>query len=242
MRSIWSDETVDEDATLWRYLRADHLVSALKSSMLYFPSARQFNDPFEGACAVLPYDFPVDPRYSEPSFGEKAMEELRRLTKVNCWHRAEYESDAMWKLYAANRKGVAICTTAGRLQSALQPFRLAPQYGEEEPYWGDVQYVDLHKVRLKASMEATFFYKHRAFEWEREFRVAISVRMAEEYGVQVPEEGIDVGFVAEDLVESIYLGPELSAEDRETVVQVCGDIGLSDRLMTSTLLGKPRYT
>src|SRR5207249_1966506 len=166
--------------SLWRYFRTERFIESIQSSLLYFPSARQFADPFEGAVAVQPRDWPVDPPYGALDFADQAFEELRRLTKINCWHCAEYESDAMWRLYAADRKGVAVRTTAARLQAALQPFRLAPEYGEEEPFWGAVRYVDLHAERLHVSMEARFFFKHRAFESEREFRVAISVRSAEE--------------------------------------------------------------
>ena len=242
MRSIWSDEEVKPDEALWRYFRTDRLVSALQSRSLHFPSARQFEDPFEGAVAVLAHDFPIDPRYSNPDHAEKAFEELRRLTKISCWHGADYESNAMWKLYAASRKGVAVRTTAKRLQASLKPFRLAPGYGEEEPYWGKIRYVDLHTERLSTSMEQRFFTKHRAFESEREFRVVVSVRMAEEFGVRVPEDGIDVPFVPEELIECIYLGPELLPNDREAVVQACAAINLKVRLVTSTLLGRPRYT
>jgi hypothetical protein len=39
---------------------------------------------------------------------------------VNCWHANEYESEAMWKLYGDSHRGVAIQTTVGKLQEALQ--------------------------------------------------------------------------------------------------------------------------
>jgi hypothetical protein len=94
---------------------------------------------------------------------------MRRLTKVSCWHQADYESDAMWKLYAASGKGISVRTTTTRLAASLEPFRLAPTYGEEVPWWGTVKYVDLHAVHLRASMENRFFCKHRPFEWERQF-------------------------------------------------------------------------
>lgn len=242
MRSAWDDEQVRADEALWRYFRADRFVSALQSCLLHFPSAHQFTDPFEGAVAVQQNDLPPDPRYPEPNSFEKAFEQLRRLTKINCWHCAAYESDAMWKLYAADRKGVAIRTTAARLQAALQPFRLSPEYGEEKPYWGKIRYVDLHAERLQVGMERRFFYKHRAFEWEREFRVIISLRMAEEFGVRVPDNGIYVPFHPTELIESVYLGPELPGEDRKSVIDACTRTSLDERVLTSTLLGTPRYT
>ncbi len=241
MRSIWRDEEVLPDEPLWRYFRTERFVAAFHSRAIYFPAAKQFEDPFEGAVAVLPHDWPIDPRYGELDDVDRAFEELRRLTKISCWHCTDYESDAMWKLYAANRKGVAIRTTAARLQAALQPFRLAPEYGEEEPYWGRIRYVDLHTQRLRVSMEERFFYKHRAFEWEREFRVAFSVRMGEEFGVRVPEGGIEVAFDPTALVESVWFGPALSGAERDAITNACATAGINDRLRTSTLLGRPRY-
>jgi hypothetical protein len=242
MRSIWSEEEINPNDTLWRYFRPDRLVSTLQSGCLHFPSARQFEDQFEGAVAVLPHDFPSDPRYPDFDPVDSAFEELRRHTKISCWHRADFESAAMWNLYAAEGKGVAIRTTPGRLHASLEPFRLALGYGEEEPYWGWVRYIDLHSEMLQASMEQRFFYKHRAFESEREFRVIISVRMAEEFVVRVPQEGIDVPFLPDELIDSVYLGPAVSVEDRDAVVGACASAGIEARISTTTLLGRPRYT
>jgi hypothetical protein len=42
--------------------------------------------------------------------------------------RAAYESPAMWKLYAGEHKGIAICTTPDRMRAAFKPFRLKPEY------------------------------------------------------------------------------------------------------------------
>ena len=122
------------------------------------------------------------------------------------------------------------------------PFRLAPDYGEEEPFWGKIRYRDLHAERLRVGMEERFFIKHRAFEWEQEFRVVISVRMAEEFSVPVPAGGIDVSFDPAVLVESAHLGPALSDSERAAIGDACAAAGLGARLFTSTLLGRPRYT
>src|SRR2546428_8274813 len=175
MRDIW-DNGIDWSEPLWRYLTADRCVFLLEQARVYFAAATQFADRFEGAVAIQAHDFPVDPRYPELDTAEGAFRELKRLTKINCWHRADYESDAMWRLYAGEGKGVAICSTLDRMRAAFHPFRLAPQHGTEEMWAGQVRYEDLLKIRLNASMLQRFFYKHRAFAWEREFRLAISVR------------------------------------------------------------------
>lgn len=241
MRIIGNQE-LDMNEPLWRYFKTERFLELLESNHLYFASARQFQDPFEGAVAVLPPGFSVDPRYAEPGFGEKAFEELRRLTKVSCWHRASYESNAMWQLYADSSKGVAVRTNAERIRAAAKPFRLKPEYGHEELWAGNVNYVDLLKERLRVDMIDRFWYKHMAFAWEREFRLAVSVCTAEEFGVQVPEHGVKVEFEVPQLIERIYLGPSLSEADVVAIRHAAKAHGLEDRIRVSSMLGTPRYT
>lgn len=233
---------VEGDETLWKYFRFDRFLSTLTESRLYFASAEQFIDPFEGAVAVQLNVPPPDPRYAEMESGERAFFRLKRLTKISCWHRAAYESDAMWRLYAGEHKGIAICTTPDRIRAAFKPFRIKSEYGVEDLWGGPVQYVDLTKVRMRGvAMLDRFFFKHRAFEWEQEYRLAISVRMAEEFGVQVPENGILVEVDLSALIERIVLGSTTTEAERVTVAQHVEAAGLSDRLELSTLLGQPRY-
>ena len=139
---IIGNQELNMSEPLWRHFKTERFMELLQSSQLYFASARQFEDPFEGAVAVLPPGFPVDTCYAKPEFGENAFEELRRLTKVSCWHRASYESDAMWQLYAGSKKGVAVRTTPERIKFAAKPFHLKPEYRHEDLWAGNVKYVD----------------------------------------------------------------------------------------------------
>lgn len=238
---VIGNQKLDMNQKLWRYFSVKHFLELLQTSCLYFASAKQFSDPFEGATAVLPAGFPIDPRYTEAEHYELAFEKLRGLTKINCWHRANYESDAMWQLYAEKRKGVAICTTPNRIRIAVQPFQLKPEYGYEKLWAGNVNYVDLLKERLCVGMIERFWYKHMAFSWEKEFRLGISVRIAEEFGVQVPELGIKVKFDIPQLVEKIYLGPSLSEVDIIKVNNAARIHGLENNIKITSLLGTPRY-
>lgn len=241
MRKV-GDIAIEGNETLWKYFRLERFLSTLAESQLYFASANQFIDPFEGAVAVQLNVPPPDPRYAEMESVEHAFFQLKRLTKISCWHRAAYESDAMWKLYAGEHKGIAICTTPDRMRDASKPFRLKPEYGVEDLWSGPVQYVDLTQIRMRGvSMLDRFFFKHRAFEWEREYRLAISVRMAEEFGVRVPEHGILVDVDLPTLIDRIVLGSTTTETERATVAQHVAAAGLSDRLELSTLLGEPRY-
>ncbi len=241
MKAI-GEQNIREDALLWRYFRPERFAQVLADRSFYFAAADEFTDTFEGAIAVQMTAQHADPRYADMERAELAFRELKRLTKISCWHRADYESDAMWQLYAGANKGIALCTTPARIRAALEPFRLKPEYGEETLWAGDVEYVDLTQVRLRgASMLDRFFIKHRAFEWEREFRLAISLRSAEEFGVQVPPKGIFVKADLGALVDRVVLGATMTEPERASALEAVAHAGLADRVELSTLLGRPRY-
>lgn len=219
-------DTPDWNEQLWRYLKIERFIELIDTSRLYFSSAREFDDQFEGAVAVIPAGNSIDPRYVDLEFGNSAFEQLRRLTKVSCWHRADYESDAMWKLYANLHKGVAIRSTVQRIWDAAKPYRIQPEFDQEVLFGGNVEYIDLLGERLDRTMLNRFYVKHKAFSWEREFRLVVSVRNAEEFGVQVPEKGVFVEFDLDKLVDEIYLGPSLKQEEIDRVKDVATRHGL----------------
>ena len=82
-------DALDWNGQLWRYFKIDRFVELIGTGRLYFSSAQEFEDRFEGAVKVMPAGIPVDPTYTEMESGESAFEQLRRLTKVSCWHRAD---------------------------------------------------------------------------------------------------------------------------------------------------------
>ena len=236
--------TIRGDEFLWRYMRIDRFAEVVGRSRLHFAAATQFADAFEGAVATTPPDFPVDPRYQEMAWGERAFYALKGLTKISCWHRSDYESNMMWKLYGDIDKGVAIRSTYDRMEAACRPFRLAPTYGEETIYAGPVTYVDFSRVRLNPIGDVTrFFRKHLAFATEREFRFAICLAGAVDggAGADIPEDGVDVEIDTDALVESIVMGPRLADGDRERIGQCAAAAGLGGRLQRSVLSGRPRY-
>lgn len=231
----------DLDASVWRYMRVSRFEELLQSSTLYFASANEFGDPFEGAVAVQPYDWPVDPRYPDFEHAEKAFRELKRLTKISCWHFETYESNAMWQLYSDSGKGVAIVSTPRKLSESLTPYRIQPTYGVERLWLGKVSYVDLLRERLKVGNMERFFHKHTAFLWEKEFRLAVSLTAAEEFGVVVPKDGIFVSCNLGEVIQDIYIGPSVESEERKRIIEMCNLAGFGGAVKVSSLLGNPRY-
>jgi hypothetical protein len=108
----------------------------LTGKAMWFPCAANLDDPYEGHVSsesLSAYAAKELRQVSPPgddlikNFLSKiktAAQETRKGIFVNCWHIADEESAAMWKVYAPAGQGIAIKTTAGMLK---QCFRLAPE-------------------------------------------------------------------------------------------------------------------
>ena len=219
---------------VWRYLDLDKFSSLLDKRALYFASDRQFDDAFEGSITKRHYQFQLKQAGGgvgiDSDFYRKhisnAFYELTRLTKISCWHMNENESSAMWKLYLRDGKGIAIQSTIGRLQSSFMPFRLKPEYGEENLKMGKVKYIDYRKdVMEDKSMLGRFLYKRKSFSHERELRVTVSLRMAEEFGVNVPENGVFVNADLERLIFAVHLAPSVDSGFRNKIENLVASKG-----------------
>jgi len=225
----------------WKYFNVDRFIEAIENGYLYFAAANQFEDNFEGATMI------VSPKVKEFEFGtnsallNNAFKELQRLTKISCWHKSNHESYAMWKIYAQENKGVAITTTPDKMRLAFKPYRIRPEYCEEDLIIGNVEYVDLTSEHIDDTMLGVFFYKHLIYANENEIRLVISLRTAEEFGVSVPNEGVLVLVDYHELIENIVLGPNLRSEDRIRILGVCEKMGLDSKIQDSCLTYRPIF-
>jgi len=242
-----TDETV-----IWRYLSAERLRDVLSGS-LYFAAATQFDDAFEGA--ITDAQFAKRRAQSERFLSAKrdvdaalqstsrAFAELRRLTKISCWHASDHENVSMWERYLPKGTcGVAVRSTVGSLKSALLPFRLEPRFGEEGIVVRKVQYLDFSKDEFpEQSMEAPFFFKRIEYRDEQEVRAVLSLRMAEEFGVQVPDLGVSVGVDPGQLIAEVRVGPVCTNSDVRRVQEMMQAEGVFRPAMPSTLSRRPVY-
>jgi len=96
-------------------------------------------------------------------------------------------------------------------------------------------------VRLRLPGNQTYFCKHLPFYWEREFRLLISLMQPTEFGVDTPDDGILVNVDLDTLVQSIMLGPGLTGEQMETIIEQSRRVGLADRICKSSIYGRPRF-
>jgi hypothetical protein len=214
MHHIWSDhpEQLKESATLWRYFKPERLIELLKSSALYFAAATQFDDRFEGAVRIVDPGAPAPDPNSQASQFAAYFRNKSPFAKISCWHETPFESDAMWRLYADRGCGVALRTTVGKLRGAIAPSWLAnSRYYSEPMLCGKVRYIDLFKEKVPSvstrpvGLHKRYFYKHLAFEWEREFRLLLPLYDRQDNGIASGNQGIPVVCDLLALVDAIVI-------------------------------------
>ncbi|WP_150733424.1 DUF2971 domain-containing protein [Pseudomonas fluorescens] len=68
------------------------------------------------------------------------VDSLFKGTLVSCWYYSEHQSEAMWKLYGDQGKGIAVRTTVGKLKRALE--QAVGNSRQKTIFIGKVKYVD----------------------------------------------------------------------------------------------------
>jgi len=242
------------DATvIWRYMSTKRFQDLL-SGHLYFAAARQFDDDFEGAIteaqrkwresdagSVFPESEQLQASHLEAL--SHAFEDLRRMTKINCWHASAHENVAMWERYLPhNADGVAVRSTVGGVKHSIQEFRLQPSYGEEQIRVGLVHYIDYStEEMIDRSMLGIFLHKRIEFRDEGEVRFLLSLRRAAEYGVPISDDGVMVQLDLDLMVDEIRVGPSMTNGAAGAVQDALSQAGLNCPVRRSVLARKPTY-
>jgi hypothetical protein len=242
-------------AKIWRYVEFEKLLDYLERKALFFSCADRLGDELEGS---LPpgYDelieklksrkTPKIPIDEDKRLRAEQLQLVRRLSLVSSWHLSEHESYAMWRLFMSNKQGVAIQTTVGRFQSALQAQSLTA-------YLCRVNY--LHSSYVKRNHHLSLLTnKDAAFSYEREVRAIIDLyqdlvvspklpevesqtmieRLVQEGGYHIPIE-------PQDLIDRIVISPGSQNWFKDLVRTMLKRYGLSDCCVVSKLERPPLF-
>jgi len=211
----------NKNQKIWRYITSDKLRELLEKKSIYFPSVRELcqHDEFEGSISheSLAQRIPgiKDKSHEElksfkeiygTSFQNKAFEGLLDMYYASCWHKSQYESFLMWRVYG-QEKAICIQTTVERLCNSIGEYRVSDTSQPENIWVGDVKYVDYKSERMDSGMLERFFHKRIEFIDEKEFRLIISLRFACEWGAATPGVKVRVPIDTLNLIEKIYLSP-----------------------------------
>lgn len=170
-----------------------------------------------------------------PFLREKIFFRVSKSTLVNCWHQNEFESEAMWRLYSENNKGIAIQTTFQDLIDSID---------DERVHISEVKYLDFQDKNLKpkdcvVNGHLSALLKRKSFEHEKEVRLFfqpkndLNTLLAEDYKYQHQLIDIDLS----KLISKVYISPYASELFASSVKEVLRRFGLDDRkLIHSDLL------
>jgi len=234
----------DPTARTWRYMDFTKYVSILETSSLYFTRADRLGDPYEGSYSKATVQLrPM--RYRRLPSPESVVEKIadfskwvREWTYINCWHMNNYESAAMWKLYAKSNEAIAIQTTYQQLANNLQDHVLI----------GVVKYLDYDNDILPDSDSlSAFLHKRQSFAHEREIRCIIqdlespADRDAIYIGTSNTEYGRLVEVKLSALIENVFVAPTSPPWFHALVSGVTEKYGGAWSVRRSSLDGTPVY-
>lgn len=243
------ENPISPDAKIWRHMDFEKYKSLISRKSLYFARLHEFEDHFEGSfCAtkILKSDF-KHPNISESdkAVWKQNVEENKKYMAVNCWHLSEYESDAMWKIYAKDDKGIAIQSTYGCLCEALQNANKKLHYPQQI---NRVKYID-HFTELFRDGGAMWMFdgvlhKYKSFEYEKELRAVLYTRSSNieshewlnlTKGVPIQLENISV------FIKKVIISPYSQKRFYESLKSVSEKYGLANKIIRSELTEKLPY-
>lgn len=195
------------------------------SQKLFMSRSDKFEDQYEGT-------------FSEPTF-----EEIKRLSEnnpefldfykshrekvvISSWHINEYESFAMWQIFTQNSEGLAIQSTIGRLQKALELAK------DSKQYIGEVNYIDYKKEYIPFDdMFFPFLFKRKSFQYEREVRIIADLSDQE---IKI-NDGLKIDVDISQLIEKIYIHPKSENWYKKLVIELVSKLDFDIKIEKSDL-------
>lgn len=215
----------DPNTIIWKYLDLSKFLDLLMSEKLFMSRSDKFEDQYEGT-------------FSEPTFEEIKKLSIdnpdflnyykthREKVAISSWHINEYESFAMWQIFTQNSEGLAIQSTIGRLQKALQPEEHFQQY------IGEVNYIDYKKEYIPFDdLFFPFLYKRKSFQYEREVRIISDVT---QNNLKL-NDGLKINVDVNLLIEKIYIHPKSENWYKNLVIQLVAKLGFDISIEKSDL-------
>ncbi|OAQ54845.1 hypothetical protein HTG_04560 [Natrinema mahii] len=231
----WEPPSVDNKATLWRYMGFPQYVSLLSRQALRFTYARELSDPYEG---LLPEENKQEWKEHLMEKQEKRESHASRIVEainkhignylVNCWTCRDHQSAALWDLYINNAEGVAIKTSAKSLSTALES-------NEYSFYSGLVGYRNYNEDTIPNADPSMVFHKRQSFNHEKEYRVVVQ----NQEQMEKSSSGEYIDCKLGELVHEVYVHPSAAGWFCDLVERVTSDYGLDVAVKQSSLFDDP---
>jgi hypothetical protein len=213
------------DTIVWKYLDLSKFLDLLLSRKLFMSRSDKFEDQYEGTFSEPTYEEIKKLSENNPEF-LKYYKTHREKVVVSSWHINEYESFAMWQIFTQNSEGLAIQSTIGRLQEALEVETNFKQF------IGEVNYIDYKKEYIPFDdMFFPFLFKRKSFQYEREVRILSDLSEQE---IKI-NDGLKIDVDITQLIEKIYIHPKSENWYKKLVIELVDKLGFDFEIEKSDL-------
>ena len=176
------------------------------------------------------------------------MPSFSRNLFAQCWSFLE-ESDALWRIYSTDKRGVLVTVYARNLMGMTKP-KFEPPI--EQLFLGVVQYHPAEKLKQKlessefveglissksysADLPSVLLHKRDSFAHEKEVRIVLSRHISNE----TPEKYVPIDFPVSEIVVGITLDPRLCPDDYERQSYLIRSAGYAGKIAQSGLYKNP---
>jgi hypothetical protein len=215
----------DPDTIVWKYLDLSKFLDLLLSQKLFMSRSDKFEDQYEGTFSEPTYEEIKKLAINNPEF-LNYYKTHREKVAISSWHINEYESFAMWQIFTQNSEGLAIQSTIGRLQKALEPETNLKQY------IGQVNYIDYKKEYIPFDdLFFPFLFKRKSFQYEREVRI---ISDTSDTKITI-NDGIKINVDISQLIDKIYIHPKSENWYKNLVIELVSKLGFDIAIEKSDL-------
>jgi hypothetical protein len=215
----------DPDTIVWKYLDLSKFLDLLLCRQLFMSRSDKFEDQYEGTFSEPTFEEVKKISANNPEFLDY-YKTHRENVVISSWHINEYESYAMWQIFTQNSEGIAIQSTVGRLQEALDP------ENRYEQHIGEVKYIDYKKEYIPFDNDFfPFLFKRKSFQYEREIRIISDLT---KHNLKI-NEGAKINVDIDKLIEKIYIHPKSENWYKNLVIQLMQQLGFDYEIEKSDL-------
>ena len=215
----------DPNTIVWKYLDLSKFLDLLISKKLFMSRSDKFEDQYEGTFSEPTFEEIKKLSVNNPEFLD-FYKSHREKVVVSSWHINEYESFAMWQIFTQNSEGLAIQSTIGRLQKALQTEK------EFNQYIGEVNYIDYKKEYIPFDdMFFPFLFKRKSFQYEREVRILSDLQ---DKDIKI-NDGLKINVDLNQLIEKIYIHPKSENWYKKLVIELVSKLDFDFEIEKSDL-------
>jgi hypothetical protein len=215
----------DPDTIVWKYLDLSKFLDLLLSRKLFMSRSDKFEDQYEGTFSEPTYEEIKKLSVNNPEF-LNYYKSHREKVVISSWHINEYESFAMWQIFTQNSEGLAIQSTIGRLQKAMEVEK------DFNQYIGEVNYIDYKKEYIPFDdMFFPFLFKRKSFQYEREVRIIADLSEQE---IKI-NDGLKIEVDIDQLIEKIYIHPKSENWYKKLVIELVDKLGFDFEIEKSDL-------